>query len=54
MGLQGLRTHTCRYKSEYRRTGDYLELRHIDTNPNIKGYPNISYEISLLEISTYI
>ena len=41
----GLRTH--RYKSKYKlkdiptylKTWDYLNLRHIDTSPSIKGYP---------------
>ena len=35
-------------------TWDYLNLRHTDTSPNVKGYPNISYDMGLLGIRTNI
>ena len=57
MGLLALRRHIPGKASKdipsYPRRWDYLNLGHIDTKPNIKGYPNISLEIGLLELKTH-
>ena len=57
MGLLGLRAHIPAQASKdiptYPRTWDYLHLGHIDTRPNIKGYPNISLDIGLLELKKH-
>ena len=56
MGLIGIRTHIAfqvsKVISTYPWTWDYLNLGLIDTRPNIKGYPNISLDIGLLELKT--
>ena len=57
MGPLGIRTHISAQASKdiptYPRTWDYLKLGHIDTRPNIKGYPNISLDIGLLQFNTH-